>query len=509
MKKYNYCFAVLAAIVLFLFGCAKDEGNYTYKDLSTSFVDTTAMKRAFFVKQNETVEQDVVNTPEAPGNLAYEWRLIQQSFTPDPATGIFFSKQVGTAKKLSYKVIDAPGSYMLVLYVKDNANGGITQIVKMPFTIGSYASPGWMILHGDNTSCDISIIVNNKLLGTLLPPNTDYVQPNVLSETNGSKVQGEGANVIYMVNHWVDVFTKTNQGGYRVSGDDLRIKNTYSNMFINPLSASEIEYQAYAGWSYNELLINKGGLYFIPQPTPSVYNQFGVRCFGEDYVAAPFIGTIFSGTYYGVIYDMGNKRFLFVDFQRNVKKFKPWPGGGTAKFDMNNVGKEMVYAEHGFAKGWFCVMQDQANPNSRELFVCNFDKADDGFRGLDRINISTATDLNNAKFFAFGNKANVMYYATDTKIYQNDYSGSKLSTLSYDVTTSYPGNVITSMKILKVTTNPVHPNDGKLLYVALYNPSTKAGTLLQIDVNEVSGVFGAVKAYTGFGKISGMNYKIK
>lgn len=51
MKKYNYCFAVLAAIVLFLFGCAKDEGNYTYKDLSTSFVDTTAMKRAFLLNK--------------------------------------------------------------------------------------------------------------------------------------------------------------------------------------------------------------------------------------------------------------------------------------------------------------------------------------------------------------------------------------------------------------------------------------------------------------------------
>ncbi|SMC88109.1 PKD-like family lipoprotein [Pedobacter nyackensis] len=504
MKIYNYCFAVLAAIVLFLFGCAKDKGNYDYKDLSTSFVDTVAMPNTFFVKQNESIEQDAVSTPGTPGNLVYEWRLLQQSFSPDPATGIYFNKLLANTKKLSYKVVDAPGSYMLVLYVKDNANGGITQIVKMPFTIGSYASPGWMVLHGDNTSSDISIIVNNKLLGNLLPANTDYVQPNVFSETNGAKIQGEGANVIYMSNHWVDVFTKTDQGGYRISGDDLRIKNTYSNMFINPLSASDIQYQAYAGWSYNELLINKGSLYFVPQPTPSLYYQFGVRCFGEDYVAAPFIGTIFNFSYYGVIYDMKNKRFLYIDFQRYVKQFKE--PGLTAKFNMRNVGKEMVYAEHGFAKGWFCVMQDEGNPNSRELFICNFDKTDDGNRALDRINISNATDLNNAKYFSIGNRANVMYYATDTKIYQNNYAGDLFSTQRYDISVSYPGNVITGMKLLKVN---LHPNDGKILYVALYNPTTKAGTLLQIDVNEVSGVFGAIKAYTGFGKISGMNYKIK
>nr|WP_121272063.1 PKD-like family lipoprotein [Pedobacter schmidteae] len=505
MKKYNYCFAVLAAIVLFFFGCTKDKGNYTYENLSTSFVDTAAMKRTFFIKQNETVELDAVNTPTAPGNLAYEWRLIRDINTPDPVTGGFFNKQLGTNKKLSYKVVDAPGSYVLVLYVKDNANGGITQMIKMRFTIGSYASPGWMVLHGDNSNSDISIIVNNKLLGNLLPANTDYVQPNVFSETNGTKIPGEGANVIYMPQNWVTVFTKTNQGGYRVSADDLRIKNSYSDMFISPLSPSEIEYQAYAGWSFNELLINKGSLYFIPQPTPTLYNQFGVRCFGENYVAAPFIANVFSVSYYGVIYDMSNKRFLYIDFQRNVKKFKPWTGATTAKFDMNNVGKEMVYAEHGFAKGWFCVMQDQGNPNSRELFVCNFDKTDDGNRGIDRIStISNATDLNNAKFFAFGNKANVMYYATDTKIYQNNYAGDSQSTLRYNISTSYPGSVITSMKLLKVN---LHANDGKVLYVALYNPATKAGTLLQIDVDEVSGVFGAIKAYTGFGKISGMNYK--
>jgi hypothetical protein len=54
-----------------------------------------------------------------------------------------------------------------------------------------------------------------------------------------------------------------------------------------------------------------------------------------------------------------------------------------------------------------------------------------------------------------------------------------------------------------------HPNDGKILFVALANPTTKSGTLLQIEVNEVSGVFGTIKAYTGFGELSAMNYKSK
>jgi hypothetical protein len=166
----------------------------------------------------------------------------------------------------------------------------------------------------------------------------------------------------------------------------------------------------------------------------------------------------------------------------------------------------MVYAEHGFDTRWFCVMQDENNPNTRELYVCKFNVMDDGNRGVARINISAATDLNTSKYFAFGNKGNVMYHATNTKIYQNNYAGDLSSTLSYDVAASYPGFVITSMKMFKANN---HPNDGRILYVALSNPTTKTGVVLQIDINEVSGAFGTIKAYTGFGEIAAMNYKAK
>jgi len=503
MKKNNCYFITLITLFLFLVSCAKDKGNYTYKNLDSHFVDIDALPKTFVVKQNELVKVNPTNSIEAPTNLAYEWRLVQQSYAPDPSTGTYVNKQLAVTKNLSYKVIEAPGSYLLVLYVTDKSNGGITQMVKMPFTISSYASIGWMVVHGDNTGSDLSIVVNNKL-NKLLPAGTDYVQSNVFSETNGAKIQGEVANVYYMDNHWVDVFTKTNDGGVRLGGNDLRKLNSYSEMFINPLPSNNVKFQAYAGWSYNELLINNGDLYFIPQADINVYSKFGVKCFGEDYVAAPFIGTIFNWAYFGVIYDSKHKRFLYIDYDRTVRQFEA--PSASAAFDMRNVGKVMVYAEHGFDNRWFCVMQNENNPSSRELYVCKFNVSDDGNRGIAKINISGATELNTAKYFAFGNKGNIMYHATNTKIYQNNYAGNLASTLMYDVSANYPGSVITNMKMFKVNN---HPNDGKILFVALTNPTTKSGTLLQIEVNEVSGAFGTIKAYTGFGEISAMNYKSK
>jgi hypothetical protein len=509
MKSYNKFLSVLIALILFLGSCAKDDGNYTYDQLNSNFVDATSIPETFVASQNDVI---TINPKDATGvsttSLTYEWRLVQISYTPNPATGTYVNKVVGTAKNLSFKVVDLPGSYILTLYVKDNANGGVTQMIKKTMTIKSYASPGWMVQHGNTTSSDISIIVNNKVT-LVLPNGIDYVQSNVFSETNGAKVPGEGAGVAYQPNGSVGVFTNSNLGGYRLNGNDLRIMDNYSGMFLDPMPSSEIQYQAYGYWVYNELLINKGDLYFNPNPTPNIWNKIGLKCFGNgiNYVAAPFIATVMSSSYYGVIYDALNKRFLYINFNREIKEFLT--AGATAKFDLKNTGKELVYAESGFDSRWYCVMQTPNDPSSRELFECKFDKADEGNRGVDRINISAAIGLNNAKYFAFGNKANVMYHANDTQIYQNDYAGSKVSTKVYDLATTYPGNIITAMKVLKMAPNtvPVHPNDGKLLYVALYNPSTQAGTLLQVDVNEVSGALGTIKAYTGFGKITSMAYK--
>lgn len=501
--KNNYYLITLLALILLSVACTKDKGNYTYENLESHFVDEDAIPKSFVVKQNETVNVAPANTTSAPGNLSYEWRLLQQSYSPDPATGAYVDKQLATTKNLSYRVVEAPGSYILVLYVTDKSNGGISQIVKMPFTVSSYASIGWMVLHGNNTGSDLSIIVNSKL-NNLLTQGTDYIQSNVFSETNGIKIKGQGAELFYMGNHWVDIFTKDDKGGYRVSGNDLRVLNNYGDMFLSPLSAGDVQFQAYASWSYNELLVNKGDLYFISQGDINVFSKFGVKCFGEDYVAAPFIGSIFTWSYYGVIYDTKHKRFLYIDYNRDIKQFKA--PGTSAKFDLRNVGKQMVYAEHGFDTRWFCVMQDENNPATRELYVCKFNVMDDGNRGVARINISAAQDLSAAKYFAFGNKGNIMYYGSDTKIYQNNYSGDLASTLRYDVSAVYPGSVITSMKMFKASN---HPGDGKILYVALSNPGTKEGTILQIEINEVSGVFGTIKGYTGFGEISAMNFKSK
>ncbi|POY37370.1 hypothetical protein C3K47_06300 [Solitalea longa] len=512
--KRKYCFAALMALSLFWAGCAKDEGNYTYKNLSTYFVDTAGMPKSYLAKQNDVVNINLNNVEGASTDLSYEWKLVTQSYAADPNTGTYVNKTLATTKDLSFKVVDVPGEYYLVLYTKDNSNGGITQTIKKALTISGYASPGLMVVHGSNNESDISILVNSKLYSAYT--QADKIQSNVFSEINGTKIPGDGAGVTHMVQGWVSVFTNNNSGGYRLNLNDLRIMNTYPNMFVMPMASGDVQFQAYDSWSYNELMINKGDLYFMSQAQVNIFNKYGYKCYGQDYVAAPFIAATDGGkspfVFYGVIYDAKNRRFLYIDYNHDIKLFKSLPANGAGKFDMSNVGKDMVYAEMGLGTTtpkWYCVMQSPNNPATRQLYVCQFNVADDGNRGVDLIDISAATDLANSKYFAFGSKANIMYHATDTKIYQNNYASDKKSNLLLDISGSYPGSVITSMKIFKYTSSPVHPNDGKLLYVALYNATTNESTLLQINVSEINGSFGTITPYLFSGKISAMSYKAK
>lgn len=490
------CFVVMS--------CDNDKGNYDYDTLNTGFVEETSLPESIVIKQNDFVRVEPRYKAGNPNSsLDYQWRLITTKPVEDPVTGKFYDVIVGKDKNLAYKVTETPGDYLLILTVKDQANGDITQMVKVPFTVSSYASVGWMLMHTAQDSSDISILVN-PLVNPVVSSTTDFVQADVFSETNGHKLFGEGKGINYVGNHWVDIYTHTDEGGVRASGNDLRVLNSYSDMFIERMPRSEIAFDAYGSWSYNQLLVNSGALYFISQANGSVYSKYGIRCFGQDYIAAPYIGTLFNWAYYGVIYDQKNRRFLYIDYAKDVKLFKA--AGATAAFDMSNVGLDMVYAEHGMDSKWFCVMQQPGDINSRQLLACRFNVMDDGNRGVGKYNLSAATEFAQARYFAFGHKANVMYYATDTKLYQNNYEGDRSSVLRLDVGVQYPGYKISNMRIFKVAN---HISDGKILYVALYNESTKQGILLQCQVNEVSGVINNVKAYTGFGKIGAMGYKAK
>ena len=503
------CLLTLSALP----SCFKDNGNYDYKDLVSIDIDDNTVPTAVVKRQQEyLVITPSVKQGADDSNLSFEWRLKDNLWAPDPATGEFIDEVIATSKNLNY-LLDLPArQYHLLLYVSDKTNG-VTEYRQIDLTVQTIAPQGLMVLHGDNASCDVSIVVNPKINATLSGFDQDNVQHHLFSDNNDGR-KAEGAPVMVRQGaggggDYTYIFTNGHSGGYRTASTDLKIIGDYRSNFRD-MPASEVGFQGIASWSYNELLVNNGDLYYCSQNAPNVHIPFGVKCFGLDYEAAPYIGTHRNGYVYGAFYDAKNRRFLYINYQQTILQFNA-PASG--RFDMNSVGKDMVYGEMGFpADFWYCVMQDGSDVATRNLYVVDLNQSvynAQSTNGAQIIDICAATEMAVSKYFAFGTRGYVMYHATNHKVYFNNYNGDRQSALLYDVLVHYPNYEITSMQLFKTSRNSVY--DSKLLFLGIYNPVTQQGMLLQFVVNETNGTFeeSAPTVYGGFGRIAHIDYKWK
>lgn len=488
--------------IFFFQSCLEDSGNYSYSSLLPIEVDSSRVAASYRVTQLDYLSVEPgVKQGENDDNVIYQWQILQEGNAPNPVTGQVVNEIVGRERKLHYKVVIPPGVYKLCFAATDKQNG-VTETFIRPLSIESFAPAGLMVMHGDADSADVSILVNDRIIPGV---DKDYVKHNLFFQTNGYRIPGAAARVYYVSNtHNVYAFTMGEEGGYRTSGSDLLVLNQYADMFTEPLKQGNIRFQTYDQWSYNDLLINNGKLYFCPQPS-TTYNKFGVPCFGEEYDAAPFIATQLTWAYYGVVYDRLQKHFLYIDYNRLIKTFKE--PGGAGVFNLNRVGKELVYAEHGFGKKWYCVMRGDTDCS---VYVCDFSVADDGNRGVGKYGATGSSELGTARAYAVANRGEILYYATATEVKQFnfDQNGTSVSRYQLPEALIQAGYEISAMSVFKVAG---HTYEGKLLYIGIYNPATGDGKLLECPIVETSGevAVAKIKVYDGFKRIAHMSYKAK
>lgn len=268
---------------LFLFqACLDDEGNYSYSDLLPIEIDSSKMANSYRITQLDYLVVDPgVKQGADDSNLSYEWKIFQESNMPNTETGKIVNDVVGQERKLNYKVTTPPGEYTLSFTVTDKQNG-VSEVMSRKLYVESFASVGLMVMHGDSDSTDVSILVNDRIVTDAA---TDGVKHNIFSITNGHRAVGAPGMVAYVNNtHNVYVYTKGNQGGSRTRGSDLEILDAYADMFTEPLESSKIDFQGYNSWSYNDLLVNGGKLYFAGQVS-TTFTKFGVPVFGMEYYA--------------------------------------------------------------------------------------------------------------------------------------------------------------------------------------------------------------------------------
>ena len=111
MKKVFSYIMLPALIVLALYSCSKDKGNYDYTDANVITI-TTDMANvdpavvinndSLVVKQNDSLKVNILISQTKPSNdLAYEWMIIQSASTiGNPAQYV-----VGNTAQLRTKIL--------------------------------------------------------------------------------------------------------------------------------------------------------------------------------------------------------------------------------------------------------------------------------------------------------------------------------------------------------------------------------------------------------------------
>lgn len=503
MKSIINYLLILAAVLVV--SCKKDEGNYSYHNADVALIDTTGLGGTFTIEQNASLRvAPVIGYKGDTANLSYEWLSYVKSLS---SYTIGPPKLIASTRVLDGPIKLSPGNYYLELVVTDKVTRMKTT-TRFFLNVLAYMESGWLVMHSKNNETDLDFIVTKNI-----QPTAQEKRLRNLFETNaGAKLKGNGQMLGYSRRsnsdfNWITI--GTSQELRRMQGFAFTQMAKDGALFRRPEAV--INPQAHMNNSDHEMFINNGLLYPLQWTLPQ--DAFYSGSFRGDYYLAPF----FAYTNYSplgiVVYDQKNLRFLYTTgaiTNLDLFQFKA-PGAGQS-FDLNNVGKDLMFMDRGMNNYAYAFFKDKTG-NGRYLYILNISKPDDGLMGVAAEDMSALPEIANAKYFQVGSLGNVALYATDRTIYRYDYSGTKLAYVNFAGFGA--GETITGMKIFKSTNNvnntvtDFNATNNTVVFVSTWDGTQ--GRVYELGMNLASGIINPtpLHVYDGFGKIGDMVFKFR
>lgn len=506
-----FCIGVLFTVT----ACFDDKGNYNYTTVNIPEIDTTGgFPLTYNVEQfkNLVVEPNITFTGNSE-DLSYQWLLYvktTQSNAPPSAV-------VSTEKVFDRIMGETPGYYVLELVVTDTKTG-ITDNLQFDVVVEASVESGWMVLHTKDGVSDVDFIVTKNAVPAA---STGKWLKNLYATANGAPIPGEGRNVsqVRYATYYLNYLNiGTSSDFVRASGTDLTKVNDHTTIFKRGSMSVNSQAQAYYG--YFEAYISDNKLYMINYALEAIKSPATVAYFSPvpyDYKLAPFMPDLTStaNTYSssssqgGVFYDVENLRFVKVPFAFSAFRITPFIAQ-TGPFDVNNIGKELVYLERAYQNYTYAFFKDESG-NGRWLYVADFSSTDAGTVAKGAYDMTGLPAIDQAKFYQCGDLGYVAYYATDNAIYTYDYYGANTASIAYNSFAA--GEVITSMKIYKPKSfNDLSAVNNRILYVATWSESTQTSKLYEFAIDPTSGAItqAPLNVFEDFGgKIVDMCRKVK
>lgn len=522
MKHIIY---ILSFITLLMSACLKDTSTLNMYEVSEIGIDTTGLPIAYTIYQRDTLKiaptVSVQNTDK--GTLKYKWTLNAYGG---------YERLLGTQEHLSAIINETPSStpYKLIFTATDSTNN-VKAFFTWDITVISLFGDGLIVADTkDEQNTDVSLIMAFNFTGAITKDSASQkIMYNAYSSANGEKIKG----IVNQLNFhrrfsYKDITFMTDQSYLRINPDSYIKTQGGNELFIIPpdkLAPNDVS--TVVNNNHRQFLINNGkvygrygenqkfGYYFLPSDDKG-YKAFRVCGFNTG------LG--------GITYDELNNRFLLVaDAASMDRPLINFPAThNEATFDPNNMGnKTCLDMFEGYDQRIISIMKER---DQEKYYAYQIKRSNpvSGSMGIAVNDLSANPDISNAKFFSTSSSEQVLFYATEDKVYATIVELGVPSTTNLRYTAN-SGEKITGMKIIFTSNGKTYipstsdPLDWskrttigaaqRLVVLSTYNASSKTGKIITIPI-EILGVGGLVtnpdyiRTYEGFGRITAFDMQL-
>ncbi|MDR1415726.1 MAG: hypothetical protein LBI96_07945 [Odoribacteraceae bacterium] len=287
----KYTAIPIIAALLFLAGCVKDTGNYTYDAVDeTAPVITSTLAESY---EAISLDQFVID-PQIAGNeddYTYAWYVY-----PTNHTGIPYDT-LGYERKLDYLVSIKSGIYALIFKVTSKENG-TSVYQRSTLNVSSIFGKGFFVNKYANGHTDVDFV-----------DRYGVVNPNILEQLNGEGLPGHPIRAGYTPNQYYYEVEDSEgnkvrllaQSAYVVcsdedmriyNGDNLELLKAWDDAFLEVPAVKKPEgvWASTGGF----MLKNNNALHFINNNGYTV-GMFGYPYPSDDYKYAPQVSIGYGG----------------------------------------------------------------------------------------------------------------------------------------------------------------------------------------------------------------------
>lgn len=519
MKRIVYICVVLIA---FCTSCFEDESNLDIKELNPIRIENIDLQNKYFsLFMGDTLRiEPLVFCEGIPDTkLSYEWQLSGGTIVPTVIDSTMYLCAEITAPPYSTN-----GGYFLKFTITDETTG-ICRIESFNVEVLSPYGEGILIADTKNNglSSDISLVMSREVSSSISIDNSKInIFRDLWSKNNGSPLSGcvlDAVTSVYGTNRSLTVLT-TEHLQRADNIDFINIPDEMDELLFNVVpphighgytSGAFVVYTS----TRDELMCADGKL--TARGVQNSGRKFGYTLYPagiSDYRVTLMYAPQYCPVY---VYDELGKQMLFYDYSGC---WAPQEQASGSKFDICDLSDYEPFYLAEMSSG-VTLLTKQKSSGAYKALVMNKQSSNGPNYAKTIFDFSSATEIGNAKYFELNMLEDVVYYATDEKIYVTPLANIN-SKVQWEVPVG-SGDKITGIKIYKWSGGQrKHAVDNggeveetfttskdRMIMISTYNEMTQEGkvTLVPIVTMGIGGLEQRQEFHvtlSGFGKILGI-----